>query len=569
MKQTINLNTPLSVTECDICVIGSGAGSGPIAFELAKAGYKVIVLEKGGWFNEQDFKKDEMLSRRNIFRSKIKDERHVLEEPDENGGWSSKTTDEFWGGNIVGGASNFMSGYFHRLKPQDFRLLSEFGPIEGANIVDWPISYEDLEPYYTKVEQVVGISGKVVNHPNLEPRSTPDYPFPPLAEHPIASWFDKAANELGFSPFPMARGVLSQPFNGRNSCEYSGYCGSYGCHSGAKASSRASLLDQAMKTGNLTVITLAKAYHINTDKNGNATSVDYFDKHGASQQIKARIISLACYSIESSRLLLSSKGSKHPQGIGNQHQQIGKNLHCCAGGTGHGIFDLSKLTPKQANDLKVRGPFFNRALQDWYFIDDKSVFDKKVKGGTIDFVFDPPSPTADANSLKWDQNDNLLWGSDYKKRLKSHFTQSRDFKFEVFCDWLPTDECFVSLDENEKDKWGTPVAKVKVGFHPHDLKVAQYIVDKGVEVMKKMGAHEYYGNAFTSPTSNLIAGGLRFGFDPKTSALDPDCRVHGTTNLFVTDGSFMPNGGSITPTWTIYANAFRVADKIKQQLATS
>ena len=550
----------------DVCVIGSGAGGSPVAYELSKAGHKVVVLEKGGWYDEDDFKKDEMLGRHDVFRSKIKDERHVLEEPNSDGTWSSDTTSEFWGGNIVGGASNFMSGYFHRLKPEDFRLLSEFGEIEGANIVDWPITYDDLEPYYTKVEQVVGISGKIVNHPNLEPRSTADYPMPPTAEHPIASWFDKASKALGFYPIPMARGILSRPFNGRNSCEYSGYCGSYGCHSGAKASSRATLLDDAVKTKHCQVITHAKVYHINTDEEGNGRSVDYYDKDGNSQRIDAKIITVACYSIESSRLLLSSTGEKHPNGIGNKYDQIGKNLHCCAGGTGHGIFDLTKLTPEQTDDLTVRGPFFNRALQDWYFIDDKTVFDKRVKGGTIDFVFDPPSPTSKANSLKRDDNDNLSWGTGYKQRLKSHFTQSRDFKFEVFCDWLPTDDCNVSLDETEKDKWGSAVAKVKVGFHPHDLKVAQYIVDKGVEVMKQMGATEYYGTAFSAPTSNLITGGLRFGHDPKTSALDADCRVHGTSNIFVTDGSFMPNGGSITPTWTIYANAFRVADKIKLQL---
>lgn len=559
-------NQPLTVKEFDVCVIGSGAGGGPIAYELAKAGYKVAVIEKGGWYHEDDFKKDEMLPRRKIFRSKIQDERHVLEEPNDDGSWSSDTTSEFWGGNIVGGASNFMSGYFHRLKPEDFRLLSEFGPIEGANIVDWPISYEDLEPYYTKVEHLVGVSGKIVPHPNLEPRSTPDYPFPPTAEHPVAKWFDKAASELGFHPFPMARAVLSRPHNNRNSCEYSGYCGSYGCRSGAKGSSRAALLNDAVNTKNCEVISYAKAYHINTDSQGNAVSVDYFDKNGSSHQVRAKIFSVACYSMESSRLLLSSTGSKHPNGIGNRYGQIGKNLHCCAGGTGHGIFDLTKFSDEQAAELKVRGPFFNRALQDWYFIDDKSVFPKRVKGGTIDFVFDPPSPTADANGLKWDDNDNLLWGSAFKNRLKSHFTQSRDFKFEVFCDWLPTDNCHVSLDNSEKDKWGSPVARVKVGYHPHDLKVANYVVEKGVQVMKQMGAQEYYGNAFTVPTSNLIAGGLRFGNDPKSSALDADCRVHGTENLFVSDGSFMPNGGSVTPTFTIYANAFRVADKIKQQL---
>ncbi|MGX5203039.1 GMC family oxidoreductase [Aliikangiella sp. IMCC44632] len=560
------MKTPLTQNEYDVCVVGSGAGSGPIAYELALAGYRVCVLEKGGWYTEADFKKDEMLSRRDIFRSKIEKERHVLESPESDGEWSSDTTSEFWGGNIVGGASNFMSGYFHRLKPEDFRLLSEFGPIEGANIVDWPISYQDLEPYYTKVEQVVGVSGKVVKHPFLEPRSTPNYPFPPTAEHPVASWFDQATIALGLNPLPMARAILSVPHKNRKSCEYSGYCGSYGCHSGAKGSSRAALLDQVATLDNFKLISKAKVFKINTNQTGDAESVDYYDENGTAHRIRAKIISIACYSIESARLLLSSVSQTHPNGIGNQHQQVGKNLHCCAGGTGHGIFDLTKLSSQQAAQLKVRGPFFNRALQDWYFIDDKTAFPSRVKGGTIDFVFDPPSPTAEANEQKWDDNGNLIWGSALKQKLKTHFTERKDFKFEVFCDWLPNDNCHVSLDPNEKDQWGDPVAKVKVGYHPHDLKVAQYIVNKGVEVMKKMGADRVYGNAFSSPTSNLMAGGLRFGTDPKTSALDSDCRVWGTSNLFVTDGSFMPNGGSVTPTFTIYANAFRVADKIKAQL---
>ena len=553
------------IINCDVCVVGSGAGGGPVASELSKAGHTVIVLEKGGMFDEKDFKKDEMLGRRRVFRSQLKDERHVLSEPNGDGGFDDSTTSQFWGGNIVGGASNFMSAYFHRLKPQDFKLLSTFGAIEGANITDWPISYEDMEPYYTKVENVIGVSGKIVKHPHLEPRSTQDYPYPPLPEHPIANWFDKAVNKLGFHPLPMARGILSRKKDNRNPCELSGYCGSYGCHSGAKASSRASLLDDAVLGGNCEIITHAKAYRINTDDDGNATSVNYYDINGESVEVKAKKIVIACYSIESSRLLLASKSSAHPKGIGNQHDQIGKNLHCCAGGTGHGVFDLTKLPKDKRAELMVRGPFFNRALQDWYTIDDKSAFDQPVKGGTIDFVFDPPSPTSDAMDLRYDDGE-LLWGSKLKKNIKSHFTQSKDFKFEVFCDWLPTDDCNVTLDETETDKWGSAVAKVKVGFHQHDLKVAQYIVDKGVEVMKAMGADNAYGNVWSDPTSNLMAGGLRFGNNPKTSALDANCRVHGTNNLYVSDGSFMPNGGSVTPTFTIYANAFRVADKILETM---
>jgi choline dehydrogenase-like flavoprotein len=551
----------------DCCVIGSGAGAGPVVYELTKAGYKVAVLEKGKWYKESDFRKDEQLYRHNVFRSKIENERHILEEHDGDD-WTEDTTAQFWGGNIVGGASNFMSGYFHRLKPEDFQQATTFGVIEGSNTVDWPISYDDLEPYYTKAEQVIGISGKVVKHPFLEPRSTDDYPLPPTAEHPIASWFDKSCKEIGLNPLPMARGILSRPYNDRNSCEYSGYCGSYGCASGAKASSRAALLDHAVRTGNCEMITEAKAYQLDSNSDGNVTSARYYDKNGESVTIKAKIFVVACYSIESARLLLSSPGEKHKNGLGNNFDQVGKNLHCCAGGTGHGVFDFSKLNQQQIDQLMVRGPFFNRALQDWYIIDDKDAFDSPVKGGTIDFVFDPPSPTADANSLKWEDGD-LLWGTPLKQKIKSHFTQSKDFKFEVFCDWLTNDDCYVSLDKEEKDVWGTPVARVKVGSHPHDLKVGEYIVEKGKQVMQALGAHSVRGSAFSAPTSNLIAGGLRFGDDPKSSALDRDCRVHGTENCFVSDGSFMPNGGSITPTFTIYANSFRVADKIKAQLAQS
>lgn len=549
--------------EYDVCVIGSGAGGGPIAHDLAAAGFQVAVLEKGDWFTEADFFKDEMLPRKNIFQSQRRREPHVLVSPNADGSWSEQTTGQFWGGNIVGGATNFMSAYFHRLKPVDFRLLSTFGPIEGANVADWPITYEDLEPWYTRVEQLIGVSGRVVEHPFLEPRSTVDFPLPPTAEHPISARFDRACNDLGLHPLPMARGILSRPAHGRKSCEYSGYCGSYGCASGAKGSARAALLDTAVAGGNCRVITRARVYRINTDARGNATSVDYHDRHGESIRLRARVVVVACYAIESARLLLASPGPRHPDGIGNRHRQIGRNLHCSAGGTGHGIFDLTRLDKEQAAQLRRCGPFVNRALQDWYIIDDKQAFDRPVKGGTIDFVFDPPAPTAEVHALKWEDG-RLLWGTALKRRIKAHF-QSLDFKFEVFCDWLPNDDCHVSLDATRTDAWGTPVARVKVGYHPHDLRVGGYLVEQGKRVMRALGAHRVYGNAFSAPTSNLIAGGLRFGTDPRHSALDADCRVHGTDNVFVTDGSFMPNGGSVTPTWTIYANAFRIADRIRHQ----
>src|SRR5690606_2219455 len=161
-----------------------------------------------------------------------------------------------------------MSAYFHRLKPKDFRLLSEYGPIDGANIVDWPISYGEMEPYYTKVESIVGVSGRVEPHSFLEPRSTPDFPYPPLGENIFASWLDKAAQKLDYELIPAPRGILSRPKDNRNSCFYSNYCGSYGCSSDAKGSSRVALIEDAVKTGNCEIKPNSKVYHLETDGKG-------------------------------------------------------------------------------------------------------------------------------------------------------------------------------------------------------------------------------------------------------------------------------------------------------------
>lgn len=170
----------------DVCVIGSGAGAGPVILELSRAGKSVVVLEKGPWLKEADFFKDEMACcRRSTYTPDLKDEQHVLEEPTNDGSWISEASSEsgwdFWNGNVVGGSSNFMSGYFYRLKPEDFRLHSEFGAIEGANITDWPISYDELEPIIRKSKQQSVFPG-ISFHTNIR---NPDQPKIFLSRPPV------------------------------------------------------------------------------------------------------------------------------------------------------------------------------------------------------------------------------------------------------------------------------------------------------------------------------------------------------------------------------------------------
>ncbi len=563
------------MSEFDVCIIGSGAGGGPVAYQLSQAGYEVVVLEKGPFLKQDDFYKDELACcRRSVYTPALQDEFHVIEDyngKDEQGNykWLSESTFDsgwdFWNGNMVGGASNLMSGFFHRLKPEDFRLKSEFGEIKGANVVDWPIEYNDLEPYYARVEQIVGVSGKTIAHPNLEPRSTNDFPYPPTTEHPITKFIDQGCEALKLHSLPTPRAILPTALNKqRTGCQYSGYCGSYGCASGAKGSSREALLNPALASGHCTIRDRAKVTRLISDASGKVTQAEYIDKNNHKKTVRAKIFVVACQAVETSRLLLSSTGPKHTQGLGNAYHQVGKNMLFSAGGSGSGEFHYDDYSPELGQQLKIRGPFVNRYLQDWYFINDKKL--GRAKGGTVEFLLSHPNPISRANGVKWGDDNKLLWGSTLKQKLKSAFTQSQRLKFEIFCDWLPTDDCFVSLDTQHKDKWNSPVAKLRVGYHDHDLEIGNYILEQSKNLFAKMKAKNISGSVSGSPPPNLQAGGCRFGNDPSTSVLDKDCRIHDAENVFVTDGSWMPTGGSVPYTFTIYANAFRVADIIKKQL---
>ncbi|QSZ42864.1 NAD(P)-binding protein [Sulfurimonas aquatica] len=548
----------------DVCIIGSGAGGSPIAYELSNAGYKVVVLEKGENYTEEDFSKDELaVSRRDMFTPPLNEQKHIINEYSNSSDFTrydgAKAGWSFWNGSMVGGSSNLMSGYFHRMKPRDFKLLSSYGKIQGANIVDWAISYEDLEPYYTKVEEVIGVSGRVVKHKHQEPRSTEDFPQKELATNGATKWFDKACDVLGFESIPTPRAVLSGDSLKRHGCYYSNFCGSYGCASGAKGSARAALLQKC----DVKIITDAFVYKLKSTQE-RVTKAYYYTQHGFSHAVKAKIFILSAQAIESSRLLLNSKNQFFPNGLANSSGEVGKNLIFSAGGSGSGRFNFENLTKEQQSELMQPGLFFNRSLQDWYDYNDGC---RIYKGGTIDFLFEHQNIISRASRELYDDEGNIMWGEKLADKLHSRLTTSRVLTFEVFNDWLPTDNCFVGVDEKEVDKYGVPVGVINLYGHPHDLAVGEHLAKKAVKVLEEMGAEEIDYSISASPPPNLVAGGCRFGDDAKTSVLDRNCKAHDLENLYVSDASFMPTGGSVPYTWTIYANSFRVADEIKKELA--
>ena len=548
----------------DICIVGSGAGAAPIAYELSNAGFSVVVLEKGKNYKEEDFSKDEVaVSRRDLFTPPLKEQQHVINERSQDGSITRYEGSEynwsFWNGSMVGGSSNLMSGYFHRMKPDDFRLLSKYGKIDGANVVDWVIDYDELEPYYEKVERVVGVSGNIVKHKFLEPRSTPNFPYTMLQTNGVTKWFDKACRDLDYVSIPTPRAVLSQNALGRNACSYSNFCGSYGCATGAKGSARAALLQKCSAK----IISNAFVYKLDSDRT-KITKAHYYDDDKNSHTIEAKIFVVAAQAIESSRLLLNSKNRYFPNGIANNSGEVGKNLIFSGGGSGEGRFRFESLTLTRQEELMQPGLFFNRSLQDWYEYEDGA---KKYKGGTIDFLFEHANIISRANREIYDENGDILWGEELKKKVEKNLTTSRKLTFEVFNDWLATEYCYVSIDEKVKDKYGVPVGAINLWGHPRDVEVGEHLALRAKKVLEQMGAEDISISISNSPPPNLVAGGCRFGDDPKTSVLDKNCKAHELQNLYVTDASFMPTGGSVPYTWTIYANSFRVADEIVRELS--
>lgn len=558
------------MSEFDVCIVGSGAGAAPVAATLAAAGHRVVVLEKGPWLGDGDFFKDDRaMSSRRAYKPRLRDEPHVLEDRAEDGGWqaipTSQSERDFWNGSVVGGATNFMSGMFHRLKPDDFRLRSVYGPIDGATVVDWPITYDDLEPYYTQVERAVGVSGRVVDHPRAEPRSTPDFPFPPTAEHMLAQRIDTAFARASLHPLPVARAILPHDHGARHGCSYSGYCGGYGCATGAKGSARVALLTQAVASGNCEIRARAHVHRLTSDAQGRVVAADYRDADGNQRSVGARVFVIACQAIETCRLLLLSDGLRHPRGLANGSGQVGRNLVFSATALGAGDFLLADVPAVERSALADFGPFVNRALQDWYHIDDPAL-GGPAKGGTLEFVLQHPNALARASNLKWREDGRLLWGRELKARLAHDFTGVRRLTFEIFADWLPHADCHVGLDPAVRDRWGVPVARIRLGFHPHNAQVTRFLAARGEEALALVGATNVRSRVYESPPPNLVAGGCRFGTDPTQSVLDPQCRAHEVDNLFVSDGSFMPTGGSVPYTWTVYANAFRVAKQVRATL---
>jgi choline dehydrogenase-like flavoprotein len=544
----------VAFAQVDVCIVGSGAGGAPMALQLGRAGFKVVVLEKGAYYKKEDFVHDEILnSRRNFFMPLPWDEPHLVRYG-ENGKY--QRTNTAWTANCVGGGTVHMSGYFYRLKPIDFQMRSALGAIPGANVADWPIRYEDLAPYYDIAEEELGVSGTVVSHPFAEPRKKP-YPLPPLKEHPISQELDRACRKLGYHPLPTARGIISEAYRGRAACAYCALCGSYGCEVDAKSGTNSSIIPTAIATGNVEVRPRSMARSIEVDAQGRAKSVVYLDAKGEAQEQPARVIVVSCTAVESARLLLNSTSAKFPNGLANSNGLVGRNLVFSSFGESRATFRISRRKESWPW-LGDPAPFVQRHLQDFYVMpNNRNGF---RKGGTLGFMWTHPNPIFAAVRIAG-TGKKAIFGKQLKDKLRE-YRDSKILQFETYGEFLPTAGTRVAVDNSVKDKYGIPVAAITVERHPLDFKVTKFLVERGEDVLKAMNPESVERLGTDGETTILQHGTCRFGNNPATSVLDKNCRAHEVPNLYVVDGSFMPSSGGVPTTLTIAANSFRVAQSL-------
>jgi len=467
----------MAFSEVDAVVVGSGAGGAPMALQLARAGLKVVVLEKGPAYDKGDFTHDEIaISRRNFFMPLPWDEPHLWR-VGQNGKYSR--TNHAWTANCVGGGTVHMSGFFYRLKPVDFRMRSMLGAPEGSTVVDWPIRYEDLLPYYEQVEEEIGVSGVVTQHPWAEPRRKP-YPLPPLDEHPIAKEIDRAGKKIGLHPYPTARAIASRPYRGRAGCIYCVFCGSYGCESGAKSSTQVTLMPLALETGKVELRPGCMARSVEVTADGRAKSVVYIDEKGELQEQPARIVVVSCTAVESARLLLNSRSARWPKGLANDTGLVGKNLMFSGFGRSRASFRISKR--KQSWPwLDDPAPFVQRSLSDHYVLPASTKLGSR-KGGAIGFLWEHPAPISQAIVLA--QGGKGVFGKELKDRFRV-FRDSKVLQFETYAEWLPTPGTSVSVEDTVLDRYGLPVAAITIDRHPADLPVTRYLIDRGEDLLRR------------------------------------------------------------------------------------
>ena len=525
-------------------VIGAGAGGGIVAKELAVAGLSVVLLERGKWYSPFDCRKDDLRNQRVAALGAAfgpDDERYVRVFVDAKGEEHLvRPSDGDYHNNAacVGGGTFSYGALAWRYMEKDFRMRSTYGAVEGSSLEDWPISYNDLEPYYEKAEWEIGVSGDDTNNIFRAPRKKP-LPMPPLPPARENQILRDTAELLGLHPFdaPTARNTI--PYNGRGACMRCRWCVGFACEVDAKCGTHNTVIPKALASGNCELRTECVAKEILTNAQGRVTGIAYFDSNNRLQEQPADLVVVSCSATESPRLLLNSKSALFPNGLGNRYDWVGRNLQGHAYAGAYGLFDFNVY-----DDL---GPGATLAVCDYNHGNPGL-----IGGGALANEF-----------VRLPYNFSQLrvpgvphWGAAHKDFVRKWF--KRNIAVHGPVQEIPVFDSRVQVDPKVKDYWGIPVVRLSGLNHPKTLETAKYVALKAETWLKECGAVQTWlkvpGRGLSG--SQHQAGTCRMGDDPKTSVVDKHCQVHDVPNLFVVDGSVHVTNGGFNPALTIMAIAY-------------
>ena len=563
----------------DVAIVGSGAGGGMAAYQLTKAGAKVVLLEAGGYYDPADPKYITQLKwpwespRRGAGTTRAFGDFDAAW-----GGWdiegepySAKPGTEFrwFRSRMLGGRTNHWGRISLRFGPDDFKRRSLTGVGE-----DWPIGYDDLAPYYDNVDRLVGIFGSKEGI-----RNEPDGIFlPPPKPRLHELMIKKAGKNLRIPVIPSRLSILTKPINkDRGSCFYCAQCGR-ACQVYADFSSSSVLCIPAMKTGNLTLINGAMAREVTTDPaSGLATGVSYVDTATLQEKtVRAKVVVLAASTCETARIMLNSKSSRFPNGLANSSGVIGKYLNDSTGASRSG-FIPALMDRKRYNEDGVGGM---HVFTPWWLDNAKLDF---PRGYHIEYGGGMGMPGY-GFGMGLEGVQGLVPGRDgQKKRVGGYGAGLKDDVRRFYGanigmagrgEPVPLESNYCEIDPNGVDKYGIPTLRFHYKWSDAEIKQAKHMQDTfeelitemgGIPLGKKPGPDENYGLAAPGAIIHEV-GTVRMGNDPNKSALNGFQQAHDVKNLFAVDAAPFPSQGDKNVTWTILASSWRTSDYITDQV---
>ncbi|MDU9005609.1 GMC family oxidoreductase [Sedimentitalea todarodis] len=506
-----------------VVVIGTGAGGGVLANELAQKGVKVVALEAGGRYLPDDFVNDEWESFGQLA---------WLDKRTTSGDW--RVAKDFsglpaWIVKAVGGTTTHWAGASLRFQDHEWKARTTYGEVEGANLLNWPIDGEEMAPYYTKAEDKLGVT------------RTGDRAGLPGNNNYLV--FEKGAKALGYEKVNTGRMAINSADNDdRLACQQTGFC-FQGCKWGAKWSSAYTDIPRGEATGNLEVREHAHVARILHDEAGKVTGVEYFDKDGNLNLQQARVVCVAGNSFESPRMLLNSASSMFPDGLANSSGMVGKNYMRHMTGSVYATFD---------QPVKMwRGTTMAGIIQDESRHDPSRGFVGGYEMETLSLGL--PFMAAFLNPGAWGRG----------------FTTALDAYENMAGMWLvgedmPQESNRVTLNSDVTDQWGLPVANVNFSDHANDIAMREHAYKQGAAVYEAVGATRIFPTPPYPSTHNL--GTNRMSADAKDGVVNKWGRTHDIDNLYISDGSQFTTGASENPTLTIVALAIRQADYIAGEM---